>query len=150
MSDYVKKVFEINDEVTHDDLNHMQTQYDKSKDRIQEHENKNSEAHGVPYGKRIAMTANESGFTDWEEIESKPQIPTNQDIINLENSISSLEQDIFSLDSRVSSLEQQGTEGITEQQAEDIAAGVKADNQYAAVIRVNPATPMAGEIYWVD
>ena len=150
---YGKIVFDttnpVKRQVTDEKLNHMQTQYDEAVIYTNKHEQKDTMAHGIGEGEYICKTRNSNQLPHWEDITNKPQTATQDDIINLENSMSSLQQDTSSLDSRVSSLEQ-GSGGITEQEAEDIAASVKANNQYAVVIRVNPASPLSGEIYWVD
>lgn len=170
MSDYIKKIFEINDEVTHEDLNHIQTQYEKGKNGLIEHEMKAIGIHGLTANQYLAKTKNSNQYPDWSEIQNKPQIPSSQTINNLQNKVNNLDGKVNNLEStvnglgntvsnlenRVSNLEQGGSGGngggggLTEQEVQNIAANVKASSQYAVVIRRNPANPMEGEIYWVD
>lgn len=150
MSDYIKKIFEINDEVTHEDLNHIQTQYEKGKNGLIEHEMKANGIHGLTANQYIVKTKNLNQYPDWSEIQNKPQIPTNQAIQNIQNKVDNLENRVEALEKGGGSGGNGGGGGLTEQEVQNIAANVKASSQYAVVIRRNPSNPLEGEIYWVD
>lgn len=139
-----------------ENLNHMETQYEEavneSNRNLNEH-NKSNGVHGLTENQYLVKTKNANQYPDWSEIQNKPQIPSDQDIENLQNEVNSLENEVDNLESRVSELEQGGSGGdggLIEQEVQNIAANVKASSQYAVVIRRNPINPIEGEIYWVD